>query len=210
MLTLKPFAFLIAALSMGALLAVAGLKADVLVGWLGALALVAWAVVAQRRWRRLETSSGLAPDAPERILWLRLAGNSLILGHLAVVIGLVGDDLRLGNGNTLAYDSWTMVLGQAIAALVFRRDNSERDERHEAILSRGLKGGYGSLIAALALLLLWLGFAPPPLLDALGHFTLANLLVALILASYGVMLMVQLLLYAEDTRRAAIDDDAPL
>lgn len=207
MAALKPLAFLVVTLVIGAALAYAGLEAEVLVGWLGAVALVAWAFVARRRWTRLEESSGLAPDAPERILWLRMAGNSLILGHLVAAILLVGDDLRLGNGNTLAYDSWTIIVGQALAALVFRRDRGEQDERHKEIVARGIRGGYAGLIIAIVLLLGWLAFAPVPVSEGLGHFTLANVLVALLLASYGVMLLIQLILYAADTRQAVLDDD---
>lgn len=209
MAALKSLAFLVGALAIGAMLAYAGLKAGVLIGGLGAAVLIAWAIMAHRRWTRLEASSGLAPDAPERILWLRLAGNSLILGHAVAALALVGDDLRLGHGNTLAYDSWTLLLGQSVAALVFRRDRNERDERHEAILARGIRGGYAGLIVALVLLLVWLAFAPAPLRDALSPFILANLLIALLLASYGVMLLIQLMLYAEDTNQALVGDHLP-
>lgn len=207
MAPLKLLGFLLAALAIGALLAWAGLETQVRTGWFGGAALIAWAFIARRRWARMETDSGLEPGAPERILWLRLAGNSLILGHLIAAIWLVGDDLRIGHGNTLADDSWTMILAQSIAALAFRRDRKTRDERHEAIRSRGVGAAYGALMVGLVVLLSWLAFTPPAWRSALSHFVLANILVAVLLAAYGVMLLVQLSLYARDTHEARMGED---
>jgi hypothetical protein len=198
----KPFAFLLACLAVGAGLVVISLAANLSTGWAGAIALAAWAFIARRRWREIEASSGLEPGAPERILWLRTAGNALILGHVVASVLLVGDDLRLGNGNTLAVDSWTIALGQCVATLLFRRDEKERDERHATIAARGVRAGYTALIVFLIVLLGWLAYAPPPQRAALSHFVLANLVLVLILASYGVMLLRQLIDYAIDTRQA--------
>jgi hypothetical protein len=49
---------------------------------------------------------------------------------------------------------------------------------------------------------------PPPLRSALTDFVLANALIILLLASYGVMLLVQLIAYARDTPQALATDDA--
>jgi hypothetical protein len=114
----------------------------------------------------------------------------------------VGDDLRLGNDNTLAIDSWTIALGQLVATLLFRRDEKERDERHAAIASRGVRAGYTALIVFVIVLLGWLAYAPPPQRAALSHFVLANLLLVAAFVSYGVMLLRQLIDYAIDTRQA--------
>lgn len=202
MLLLKPIAFLLPCLAVGAGLALVSLAVGISTGWAGAVALVAWAFIARRRWLQLEATSGLEPGAPERILWLRTAGNALILGHVAASVLLVRDDLRLGHDNTLAIDSWTIALGQLAATLLFRRDEKERDERHAAIAARGVRAGYTVLIVCLVVLLGWLAYAPPPQRSTLSHFVLANLMLVLILASYGVMLLRQLIDYAIDTRQA--------
>lgn len=210
MFLFKPAAFLFTAVVAGVLLAIASLQTNFPTGWIGAVALIAWAFIARRRWMRAEATSGLEPGAPERILWLRLAGNSLILGHLVAAMLLVRDDLRLGHGNTLAYDTWTMVLAQCVAALAFHRDERERDERHEAFLASGVRTGYAALAVGLVVLLALLAFTPPDWRSALSHFVLANVLIALLLASYGVMLLVQLVAYAKDTREArAAEQSAP-
>lgn len=198
----KPVAFLVIGLLAGVLLAVDSLQAGAPTGWIGAVALVAWAFVARQRWRRIETTSGLEPGAPERILWLRSAGNSLILGHVVASIMLAGDELRLGNDNSLAIDSWTMVLAQFIAALAFRGDGRERDERHNEIRAHGVRAGYATLVASIVALLAWLAFTPPEMRSALSQFVLANTLVVLLLVSYGAMLLVQLIDYARDMRHA--------
>lgn len=202
MIALKPVAFLLAALAAGAVLAVVGLAAGLPIGWIGAVALVGWAFAARRRWAGLEATSGLEPGAPERFLWLRLAGASLVLGQLVTAILLVRDDLRIGNGNSLAIDSWTLLVAEFIVTFAFSRDRSECDERHDAILARGVRAGYAALVAAVIALLAWLAYAPAPLRTALTDFVLANVLVALILASYSVMVFVQLVVYARDTREA--------
>ena len=198
----KPVAFLVIGLAAGALLAFASLSTGAPTGWIGGLALVAWAFIARRRWTRLETTNGLEPGAPERILWLRLAGASVILGHVVASILLVRDDLRLGNGNSLAIDSWTIVLALFIAALAFHRDRRERDERHDEIRAHGIRVGYAALMISVIVLALWLAYMPPPMRSALTHFVLANVLVALLWASYGAMLLVQLIDYARDLRHA--------
>ena len=210
MLLLKPIAFLVACLAIGAGLAVASFATHVSTGWAGAIALTVWAFIARRRWQQIEATSGLEPGAPERILWLRTAGNALIVGHIVASVWLVRDDLRLGNENTLAIDSWTIGLGQLAATLLFRRDEKERDERHDAIAARGARAGYTVLIIFLIVLLGWLAYAPPPQRCALTHFVLANIVFVLVLASYGVMLLRQLLDYARDTRQAlAAERSAP-
>jgi hypothetical protein len=206
MAAVKPILFLLAGLAAGAALAALSLALKLPTGWVGALALIAWAILARRRWARLEETSGLEPGAPERILWLRLAGVALILGHLVAAILLVRDGLRLGSGNSLATDSWTMVAGHQIAAFLFRADFKGLDERHAPIAARGVRVGYGTLILLLIPLLAWLVVMPLALRSALTHFVLANVLIGLLCASYAGMLLDQLFAYGRDTRRAAEQD----
>jgi len=207
-IVLKPIVFLVAGLVMGAFLAILSLALHVPTGWIGAAALITWAFIARRRWTALEATNGLDPGAPERALWMRLAGTALVLGHLTTAILLAGNELRVGQGNTLAVDSWTLVAAQMIAALLFRRDSQENDERHAGIAARGVRVGYATLIAVLIPVIAWLAFTPPGARVMLSHFVLANTLIALLLVSYAVLLFVQLVDYASDTF-GAVDDDQP-
>lgn len=204
----KPMAFLITALATGTLLAIASLALHVPTGWIGASVLLAWAFNARRRWTALEATSGLDPGAPERALWMRLAGTALVLGHLVAAILLAGNDLRVGQGNTLAIDSWTLVAAQLIAELLFRRDRNAQDERHIGIAARGVRVGYATFILVLIPGIAWLAFTPPGARTALSHFVVANALIALLLVSYAAMLFVQLVDYARDTC-AGVDEEQP-
>jgi hypothetical protein len=205
---LKPITFLAAGLVAGALLAIVSLAAHFPTGWIGAAALITWAVIARRRWTALEATNGLDPGAPERVLWLRLAGTALILGHLTTAILLAGNDLRVGQGNTLAVDSWTLVAAQMIAALLFRHDSKVQDERHAGIAARGVRVGYATFIAMLIPIIAWLAFAPRDARAMLSHFVIANALIALLLVSYAALIFVQLVDYARDTC-GAVDDEQP-
>jgi len=200
MLSLKPLAFLLAGLAAGALLAFASLVWQVALGWIGAVALIGWALQARRRWSTLEDASGLGPSPPERMIWMRLCGTALVLGHLTAAIVLVGNNLRVGSGNTLAADSWVMVIGWQVAAFLFRRDRNERDERHDAIAARGYRAGYFATILLLLPLIAWLAFTPRPWRAFFTDFVIANVLIALLIAAYAVMQFVQLVAYARDTR----------
>ncbi len=200
MVSFKPFSYLVAGLAAGALLAAASLTWQLSIGWMGALGLIGWALYARRRWTALEESTGLEPSPPERMLWLRLSGTALILGHLVAAIALVGNNLRVGYGNSLAADSWTMAVGYMVAALLFRRDRNQSDERHQAIEAYGHRIGYATSIALLLPLIAWLAFTPREWRSFLTDFVIANVLIALLLASYVALLFVQLAGYARDTR----------
>lgn len=180
MLLPRPATFLVAGLATGALLATISLFFQFSVGWIGA--------------------AGLEPSAPERILWLRLCGTALVLGHIVTAIVLVGNNLRVGSGNTLAMDSWILVAGWQVATWLFRRDRRERDERHEVIAARGYRAGYYASIVLLLPLIAWLAFTPRPWRTFFSDFVIANVLIALLIAAYAALLFVQLLAYARDTR----------
>jgi len=180
MAALKPILFLVMALGAGAGLAVASLLLGVPTGWIGGVALIGWAIAARRRWSVLEAYER-EPGAPERILWLRLAGVAVILGHSAGALFLVGDDLHVGRGNTLAIDNWTLLVAVPITALLFRRDKGETDERHAPIVARGVRAAYAFLIATLIPLAFYLAFAPRPV--QAPRFVIAQFLIELLLAS---------------------------
>lgn len=194
----KRTGFLAALLGFGALLAWITVNRGLSTGWIGAVALVAWAVLARRRWERLGASTGAEPGGPERVVWHRLAGTGILFGHLMVALLSPGVDLHVGGGNALAIDSWTILLAVGLSAVVFHGDARDRDERDLAIAARGVRAGYAALILLLIFLLLYLGFAPPDLRRLLTHWVLANLLSGLIIASVLVLNFVQLLGYAHD------------
>lgn len=195
---LKIAGFLLISLAFGAVLAWAGMISHFPLGGLGAAALVAWAILARRRWEGLKAADGSDPGAPERMVWQRLAGTAMISAHLATVLLNPHIDLHVGQGNYLALDNWTLIVGVMVSAFVFRADRHERDERDDRIDARGTRWGYGILIALLVVLLLYMGFAPRPWQSALTHWILANALIALILVSFVARQCVQLSGYAQD------------
>jgi hypothetical protein len=189
--------FLFAALALvsGWALAAVSIAVVLPAGWVGALALVIWAVLARKKWEHARQTTGLEPGAPEQIIWLRTAGVGMLLGHLAFAVANPQIDLHLGRGNWLAIDSWTITLALLFAALLFRHDKRERDERHEKISALGVRMGYACCLLFLCLLVGFLAFAPAGVRAPLTHWILANLLIALLLASYLVLLVAQLIVY---------------
>lgn len=183
------------ALASGWGLAASSIAASLPTGWIGALALLLWAVIARRGWMRVGRTTGLEPGTPEQITWLRTAGVSVLLGHLTFAVANPQIDLHLGGGNWLAIDSWTIMLALLLAALLFRYDKRERDERHEKISNLGMRAGYACCLLSVTLLIAFLGFAPADIRSPLSHWLLANLLVALLLAAYLVQLIAQLVAY---------------
>ena len=200
----KSIGIVVAAAIAGAILAVLSVRFHLLTGWAGGLALIFWAVQARKKWARIETLTGLEPGGPERVLRLRATGTALLLGHLIAGLCHHDLDLHVGQGNSLAIDSWTMFSALLIAGLLFRRDKNTFDERDEAITERGTKAGYFSLITMLVLLLTLLGFLPIKALESLNYFTLANILVAIILASIVFKHLTELVAYAKDTEAARL------
>ncbi len=194
--------FLVAALAFGWALAWTTINFGIATGWIGAAALIGWALIARRRWEWLGKTSGADPSGPARVVWHRATGTAVACGHMLTSLSHPHIDLHVGSGNSLATDSWTMLAAIIVSAFVFHRDSDGRDERDAAIAAQGLKAGYTTLIVLLLVLLFFLGFAPPDVLAPFTHFFIANLLIALIaisaLAHYGV----QLLGYSNDARAA--------
>lgn len=194
---------LLGSLSLGAALALVGLRTGAAVGWVGAAALLCWIVWLRLRWNR--NQAGQAPDAPERPLWLRAAGLGLVLGHLATTLAHSGVDLHIGAGNQLAFDSWTLTAALLVALVLFRKDSRITDERHRQVAAHGIRAAYFTLVAFVGMFSLALGFAPRSALAAFDPFDLANILVALVLAAYFVQQVVQLALYRKDREQAEPD-----
>lgn len=196
-------AFLAACLATGAALALVAIHAQMAVGWLGGILLVVWAALARWRWIRAEYERASDVSAPERVLWLRAAGLALIGGHLLTALLHPHLDLHLGQGNSLAIDSWYLALGLAIAAVVFRRDARITDERHDRIAARGIAGGYAALAVTVLALAFFLAFTPHQWRAEFDHFVLGNILIALLLFSYLAAVALQLALYRPSPRAGA-------
>ena len=202
MISTKSLAFLFLAVSLGVLLVFASLYTGWLFGWIGAAVLLGWALGIRRRWAD-RAERGLEPGPPERVLWLRLCGAGLVVGHTVAALVLVGDDLQVGRGNVLAYDLWTMIVAYMVASMLFRSDSSVHDERHAAIAAHGAIVGYRVLTTLLVVLLLYLVIVPFEARAFLTHFVLANILIVLMLTSYLAMILIELAGYARDTQVAA-------
>ncbi|GHA93680.1 hypothetical protein GCM10009069_15960 [Algimonas arctica] len=199
---LKSLIFVAVAAVAGTALAILSVRLHVPTGWIGGLALIVWAVRSRKKWARAQTQTGLEPSGPEQVLRLRTVGTALLLGHLLATLAHPELDLHVGQGNSLAIDSWTMVAALLIAGFLFRQGSTVRDERDDSITARGTKVGYLSLIGMLILLLSLLGFLPMHILVELNYFTLANILVAIILLSITFKYTIQLIGYAQDTEAA--------
>ena len=194
----KVIGFLLTSIGVGALIAWIGVGTGYAVGWIGALALIGWALLARRRWQVLHERDGSEPGAPERVVWQRLAGFSVVFGHMAFGFFNPQYDLHVGAGNYLAIDNWTLILGVVISAMLFRADLQERDERNDRIDAVATLWGYRSLIGLLVMLLTFIGFLPPGLQLTFTHFVVGNLMVGAIVLSLIVRQAMQLFQYARD------------
>ena len=174
------FGLLLASLSFGALLAWSWAAWPIRPGWIGAALMVAAAFLARRHWGQQHAGTGEDPGARERLAWHSLAGVGVVCGHMIASI-LLGTDLHVGQGNTLAIDNWTLIAGSVIAWLLMRPRAMESDERDQKMADRGAHVSLRAMTGLLVALLLLLGFAPPFILSRLQPFVLANILVVIIL-----------------------------
>ena len=195
----KIIGFLLCAVSIGVALAWVGIATGLALGWIGALVMIGWAILVRRHWLLLRDRDGSEPGAPERVVWQRFSGYSMVAGHMTFSVLNPQYDLHVGSGNYLAIDNWTLILGVVISAMLFRADSYERDERDDRIDALATLWGYRSLIGLMVALLTFVGFMPPDSHPLLGHFPLANLMVGTILLSLIVRQATQLLLYAGDS-----------
>lgn len=196
---IRSLTFLMIAASLGAVIAIISIYGSFATGWIGALLLIGSTLIARWRWSKQQDTTGLEPGPPERIIRFYSAATALLFGHL--IVGLIhpGIDLHVGNGNSLAIDSWTMIAAMILTAFLFRRDSKIRDERDAVISAKGTKLGYAILITELIILSMILGFLPPHLMKEVSYFDLGNILIAGILFSILVKCASQLIGYAKDT-----------
>lgn len=187
------------ALVFGCLLALASLELNFPTGWIGALALVVWTVWAWRRWAKLEKSTGLEPSAPERNVRFYAIGTALLFGHQIATLAYPDIDFHVGHGTYLAIDSWTILAAMIGVSFVVSKAGSIRDERDEAIIARGTKAGFVSLIAGLVVFSFVMGFLPPIQGKSLTLFMAGNIQIAIVVASLLIKYVAQLIEYARDT-----------
>jgi len=197
---IRSLTFLTIAASIGAVLAITSIYANLPTGWIGALLLMAWTIFIRSKWSKEEDTTGLEPGPPERVIRFYGAATAILFGHMIVGIVHPEIDLQVGSGNTLAIDSWTILAAMIVAGFLFRQDSKIKDERDAAISARGVKIGYTALIVELIILSMILGFLPPHLMDSISYFDLGNILIAGILFSFLMKYASQLMGYAKDTR----------
>ena len=193
--------FRIALALFGSLL-LGGLVALDLPVWLApgaAVGMIAGAMVSRRTLARRRAAGGAGPGWRETAAWHSVLGWGVVCGQLAGALWR-GDDLHLGQGNSLAIDNW-MLGGAAVAAwLIVRPADRTRDERDAQIDYLGARVGFWSLFALLVIASAALGFAPAAWQGRLTPFVIGNLLIVLLLLGALAYSTAQLIGYWADAR----------
>lgn len=183
---------------LGSSLALVSIHFSFSTGWAGAICLITWAIFMRKRWAHIEQNIGNEPSLPERVLWVQAAAYSVLLGHLLTALIHTDIDMRVGNGNTLAVDSWLMVFASIAIEFIFRKERRVRDERDAKYVAKSMKLGYFALVTLIAMFALYLGITPPSYRAVMTHFLLGNVLISLILISYLFQLVVRIHIYYQD------------
>ena len=176
-------------------------------GLLGALAMVAVAIAARRRWFGLNLAP---PGSPERTLWVVLGSHAVIAGHLVTALAAIGSGMVLHSdaAHALGIDSWTLVAGGIVAWAIAREPAPRHDERDTQISHVGLRWAHGALVLLLIIGLVPLGFGWGASVRALSHPMIAHLLIVALLVSVLVDAVVRLRAYRLDAAAAQADADA--
>ncbi|MCE9522644.1 MAG: hypothetical protein K8S25_09460 [Alphaproteobacteria bacterium] len=170
------FSALLSSFALGAALAWASTLAGYPVGWVGALIMISLATLVRRRWRLL---ADLAPESPERKLWVCLVGASAVAAHLAVIMLVIGPSMQMHTPlmHILGIDSWTLVAGALLAYLLVRDANSRSDERDQLIAHQARGFAWRVQFGFLSALILILGFGEGGRAAELSHPAIAHLLI---------------------------------
>lgn len=184
----------------GILLAIFSVQMSFPTGWIGGLGLLAWTLISRRRWSQLRDAVGLEPGAPERVVRYYAVGKALILGHLLTAIAYPNETLRVGHGNYLAVDSWTMLGTMLVIYFFVRKVDALEDERDRIFNSRATRTGFHFLIFAVVAFAFFLGFAFPDWESELTPFLAGNILIAAIVGSFLVKSISLLNEYTKDTK----------
>ncbi len=144
-----------------------------------------------------------APGSPERSLWIGLASTAIIGGHLLGMLWQIGAKMQLQSLQTQALtgDNWTLVLGGAVAWWVARDPEPRQDERDSLIAAQGTQWAYYSLVIALILLVLLLGFGIGASTRQMSQPLIAHLLIGALMLSCVSASARQLYVYARDQQR---------
>ncbi|WP_428156520.1 hypothetical protein [Brevundimonas sp.] len=168
-------------------------------GWIGAGVLILSAAAARRHWDRRRNAAGDEPGPYERLAWHSMAAMAVLSSHLTASLA-TGLDIHVGQGNSLATDNWTLILGAAVGWILMRPRAMQRDERDREMAAQGAHVGLRTLIALLIVLLVTLGFAPVAMTELLTPFVIGNLLVVIIQFGLLAGFVAQLIGYWEAAR----------
>jgi hypothetical protein len=164
----------------GASLAWIGLIIGDTVGWVGALVLTGWALLAVRRWQARYERNGSELRAPERISWQGLLGYSAIFGHMAFYFFNPLIDIQVSASNFFAIDNGLLVLGMFANSIIVKANSEVRNERISAFLT-GL--AFLFLSGLMVTRHITVGSLQSNLQAILGHFVVVYLMVGTILLS---------------------------
>lgn len=201
---IRILAVLAASLGFGGLLAWTWAVWPIAPGWVGAGVLIVSAVLARWHWDRRRDDVGDEPGPHERLAWHTMVSMAVLASHLAASLA-TGLDIHVGQGNTLATDNWTLILGAAIGWVLMRPRAMQRDERDREMAAYGAHAGFRTLVGLLIMLLLTLGFAPVAVTETLTPFVIGNLLVVVILLGVLAGCLTQLIGYWNAARPERVD-----
>jgi hypothetical protein len=187
---------LVGSLATGALV---GLDLPLWLAPIAATGIVLGAVAARRSLARRQAAGMPALTWRETAAFHSVLGWGVVCGQLAVAL-LRGEDLHLGQGNTLAIDNWMLGGAAVVAWLIVRPADRTRDERDGQIDALGARVGFWSLFALLVVASTVLGFAPAAWQERLTPFVIGNALIVLLLLGALAYSTAQLVAYWADAR----------
>lgn len=162
---------------LGATLSFADKLLPIRPGLLGGIAMIVIANWMRVRWAK---DGAVAPEAPQRTLWLTLGCASVMFGFMLAGLWAIGPEMVMHSPATHAYgvETWTLVIAAVVAYRVARDRRPRRDERDELIAAQGVRAGYNALLLQMLVLVLLLGFDPFRNIAQLSSPMLAHILIA--------------------------------
>lgn len=170
------------------------------IGVIGAICLIAYALIMKRRWGTSLNPKGQDICHCEQALRIQLSAYTLLLGHLATALLHTDIDIHVGSGTTIAIDSWMMTLAAIATEFIFRRNRKITDERDAQYSAIAVVWGYRSLALLIIVFAMYLGLTPPAYRIHISNFLVGNTLIMLTLGSYCVYISVRLFAYFQDRK----------